>query len=157
MKCWYKDHMSLIIALVMGLCPSTGLGYLNNGFETDWVYAVRTYWDGREGAGALRAFDENTGRQMRELQPPGANWTTLTFAGRSNDDARLFVARPCDPDPAYPDLKKRRYRNVEIAELDATGKIIKGVHLNRLLDVQWVGSKVKVGNIRYSQFNKHSN
>ncbi|MHC4445934.1 MAG: hypothetical protein ACYTA5_25340, partial [Planctomycetota bacterium] len=132
-------------------------GALNNGFETDWIYAVRTSWDGREGAGGLRAFDEHTGRQMKELQPSGANWNTLTFAGRSNDAARLFVARVCDPDPAYSDPKKLRYRNVEIAELDAAGKVIGSVYLNRVLKVPWIGSKVKVGNIRYSQYRGHRN
>jgi hypothetical protein len=120
-------------------------------FSPEWVYATRTTWDGTAEAGSLRAYDEKTGQLTLQLQPPGSNWISLTFAGGKGEPSRLFVARDSNPGA------NGWMRDVEVAELAAGGSVLNLTSLSNLLGTNFLGNKVAIGNIRFSQFPNHRN
>jgi len=137
----------------------------NNGFETDWVYAITTY------SSELSAYRESDGAKMATLIDPFPGypnpnrvkdtcydgWDSLTFAGTtSNNDARLYVVKAMprqDPDcgPQHP-------KDAVIIEVGPEGCSHDGtdarkyVRLKDLLGVSQVGPYVRIGTIRFSSF-----
>ncbi len=107
---------------------------LNNGFETDYIYTLREV----AGGGYLGVFNESNGANVSTLLPNGSNWESLTFAGKTNNDARLFVAKSTGAD-------------VLINEYNAAGGLVNSKSLSSL-GVS-LGSTVSLGNIRYNKTN----
>ncbi|MHC4673684.1 MAG: hypothetical protein ACYTBZ_14475, partial [Planctomycetota bacterium] len=160
MRCRYLPAL-----LSIGLAVSPLLAFDNNGFETDWVYGLRTY------TGGLDAYRESDGAVMDTLIPPFPGypnpnrvsntcydaWESLTFAGTpANNDARLFVAKVTprqDPDcgPQHP-------KNIIIIEIGPQGCAFDGTgalntfDLAAALGVSQVGPYVRLGTLRYSSF-----
>ena len=129
----------LIIACIAG--PAWGV--INNGFDTDSVYAVRSPGT---GFGTLDKWSE-AGVHQQEILPDGDNsrWETLTFSGSGSNDARLFVAK------LYGSSGMAQPRGtIEVAELDASGNRLNSVLLASLAGSvhQWND----LGNIRYNRY-----
>jgi len=111
---------------------SSGYGFVNNGFETDYVYVSR---DAAQG-GQLRMYRESDGTQVADLLPDGSNWLSLTFAGTGANDAQLFVAKATAGD-------------IEIARVNAAGQIQQSTYMSSLLGGP-VGPSLDACCIRYS-------
>ncbi|MHC4445516.1 MAG: hypothetical protein ACYTF1_01460 [Planctomycetota bacterium] len=138
----------------------------NNGFETDWIYALRT------STSELKAYRESDGALMGTLIPPFPGypspnhisdtcydaWVSLTFSGTlANNDARLYAAGEIprqDGDcggSQHPD-------DIVIIEVGPEGCSFDGsdarkrVYLKDLLGVTQVGSHVRLGTFRFSHF-----
>ena len=62
---------------------------LNNGFDTEYAYAVRN----PDNGGQVRAWQQADGTEVCDLLDDETDWQTFTFASRANDDARLFLAK----------------------------------------------------------------
>ncbi len=102
---------------------------LNNGFETDYIYALRE-------TGNVLTYKESDGTGGATVIPSGSGWQSLTFAGKGNNDARLFVAKSTGTD-------------IQINEYDAAGNVVQSKLLSSL-GVS-LGSSVVLGNIRYNK------
>jgi hypothetical protein len=123
----------------------------NNGFRKDWVYMVRSY----EEDGNIRVFQKETGEiAVADWTPPidepgAAPWSSLTFSGTGDNDARMFVIKP-DPDwwstPPSTDIM--------IGELNAAAGVVKTAKLGVLagLGANNLGADVLPNHIRYSAF-----
>ncbi|HPD28991.1 MAG TPA: PEP-CTERM sorting domain-containing protein [Phycisphaerae bacterium] len=133
-----RELATVVVALgvITSLAPNVW-GYLNNGFETDYVYVLRDTGQG----GQTRMYRESDGANMGNLLPDGSNWTTLTFAGSGTNDARLFVAKMTGGDPGT---------DIQIAEVNALGQTVKSVSLSSIPGVT-LGSGLRLGNIRYNR------
>jgi len=158
-------NVVLAVVTVFGFYAPSAPGYLNNGFETDNLYAIQTAWRTQNsGAGDIVMFNENTGALVGTLvnfEPaPGATqdwgWATLAFAYDTGGNARLYAARRMDIDPAYA-ANQERYRDIEIAEFDSNGNEVRKVEFaDTFLGTSHLGGKVKVGAVRFSQYSGHN-
>jgi len=157
--------MGIIFSSLLFALSHQATGEINNGFETDWIYAVQTSWRTQQaGAGDVHMYHEQTGQLMGTLvdfEPdPGAiqdwGWESITFAYDSNGNARFYAARRMDIDPAE-DPSTERYRDIEIAEFDANGNEVRKVQFaDTFLGTSHLGTKVKVGCIRFSTYSGHA-
>jgi len=149
------------------ICLATpAFAFNNNGFETDWIYALKT------STSELSAYRESDGAIMDTLLPPFPGypspnhisdtcydaWVSLTFSGTlANNDARLYAAGEIprqDGDcggSQHPD-------DIVIIEVGPEGCSFDGsdarkrVYLKDLLGVSQVGSHVRLGTLRFSHF-----
>jgi hypothetical protein len=123
--CWAAAALLLLAAPVWAV--------LNNGFETDYVWAAR---DPGQGAD-IRVFNKADGAQIGGdwlLE----SWDTLTFSGTGTSDARLFVAKPSGDD-------------IAIAELNASAGHVKDKMLSEIVGTPFVAGSAPVeGGIRYN-------
>ncbi|UCD29058.1 MAG: hypothetical protein JSV03_00820, partial [Planctomycetota bacterium] len=151
----------LILSAIAPLSLSiSALAVPNNGFDTDYIYCrtndKQDQWPRYHGS--IRVFNEVTGQHIKLIQPQGADWSSLTFSGTGNDDARLFVAKQVDLDTN--DL----YEDILVAELDNTCEVTDPydpsqcppthtVYLSALLGAS-PGDDVVVGwgSLRYSMY-----
>jgi len=106
-------------------------GVLNNGFHTEYVYAVRD----DEHFGTLDMWGEDGNGYYGQLQGNSTNWKSLTFSGTGDNDARLFVAK-----------SKDEGGDIRIRELDASGNTVDEKMLSGLVPGL---AGASVGNIRY--------
>lgn len=141
--------------LLAGLCRSPVSAVVNNGFETDWVYAIRT------SDASLVALRESDGELMATLlsgvdlkDPASTGWVSLTFSGTpSNNDARLYVAQAFARQVG---AVKQHSTDIRIAELDAQGNAVRSATLSSLLPgaPAQVGPYTRLANIRYSSYHR---
>jgi hypothetical protein len=111
-------------------------GYLNNGFETDYVYTMTT-------AGRITARSEATGGNMGDVRTD-ALYRSLTFTGSGTNNAQLFVGGVSASSGAT---------DIVITELSPTGTVLKQKNLSTLLGSQpGSGSGIDFGSIRYNRF-----
>jgi len=158
-------YRTTVVLSVIGVICSSSWAFDNNGFETDWVYALRTY------SGELSAYRESDGAKMDTLIDPFPGypnpnragdtcydmWESLTFAGTlANNDARLFVAKVTPRQD--PDCGPQHAKNIIIIEIgpqgcdyDGTGAL-NTFDLAATLSVSQVGPYVRLGTLRYSSF-----
>ncbi len=123
----------------------------NNGFCKDWVYMVRSY----ESDGNIRVFWEDTGEiAVGDWTPPkgepGATpWSSLTFSGTGDNDARLFVIKA---DPDY--WSTPPSTDIMMGEMNASAGVVKTAKLGALagLGANNLGANVLPHHIRYSAF-----
>jgi len=127
-----------LAAVAYAMLAASAYGVLNNGFETDWLYASQG-----GGDGSVITLNPVTGLQQGTLDATGAFWNTLTFAGTGANDARLFLANPASAPPAT---------DVTIVEMNAAGTIVKSVLLKSLANfpASPVLVNASIGNMRYS-------
>jgi hypothetical protein len=155
----------LLFLLVSGFAANWSWATLNNGFETDYLYAVQTAWkDDKPDCGDVLVFNENTGAYVGKLvdfvkDPDPAKqdwgWEMLTFAYDSGGNARLFVVRRMDRNTAEP-VPTETYRDIEIAEFNASGGLVRKTTLGDILGVPHVGERVRVGAIGFSTYPGHA-
>jgi hypothetical protein len=127
-----RSSVWLAGAVILGLVIPT-MGFINNGFDTDNVYVCRDVGQG----GQLRMYKESTGAQVANLLPDGSNWATLTFAGKTANDARLFVAKSSATD-------------ITISEVNSAGATLKTASLSTLVGGA-IGTNVSIGTLRYDR------
>ncbi len=141
-----------VTVIVLLAAASPARAFRNNGFETEWVYGLKT------ADSALIALRESDGATMATLvpamdlsDPAQVPWITLTFSGTAaNNDARLFVGQSFPKQ--VPQVQDST--NVRIAELDASGNMIRSVTLSSMLpgSPSTVGPNTRLGNLRYSRY-----
>lgn len=122
-----------ITATLVALLTESSWGFTNNGFQTDYAYALQTN-------GRLTARLESDGSNMGQLVA-SSTYVSLTFSGTGTNDARLFVVGPTSGSTT----------DLTIAELNSTGGIVQQRNLSAILGQQ-PGSKILTGNIRYNPF-----
>jgi len=122
-----------VVLLIGAAAAGPAWGLINNGFNTDYVYAVRD----DDHFGTLDIWGEDGAGWYGQLQGNWSNWKSLTFSGTGSNDARLFVAK-----------SKDLGGNIEIAELNAAGDVVNYRMLGSLIPGLSVGG---VGNIRYDK------
>jgi hypothetical protein len=134
----YKSRLTIAVmaALSLLVLVQPGWAVLNNGFQTDYLYACREVGQG----GQIRTFQELDGATVADFLPDGSNWETLAFAGTGTNDARLFVAKPLAGPP--PDI--------QIDQVDSAGVSVNSLLLSSILPGNTVGTSLSLGNIRYN-------
>jgi len=122
--------------LVVSVEPA--LGFVNNGFETGYVYALRE-------SGQLRAWNETTGVAVVPdlILTSSPIWESLTFAGVHGSDARLFIARGTGTG------------DIDLAEVNANGVTVRSNTLRTIVGSS-LGTNLMFGNIRFSRGRSNS-
>ncbi|MHC4795284.1 MAG: COG1470 family protein [Planctomycetota bacterium] len=167
-KKWFycQTVMVVVSAMYLGSLAAPVSAVNNNGFETDWVYALKTR------TSELSAYRESDGTLMDTLIDPFPGypspdhisntcydaWTSLTFSGTlANNDARLYVAAEIPRQDG--DCGGSQHPNdIVMIEVGPEGCSFDGsdarkrVYLKDLLGLSQVGPHVRLGTIRYSSF-----
>jgi len=138
MKSFRSEVVWVLAGVLLAASVEPALGFLNNGFDTDYVYALRE-------TGNLRAWNETTGVAVTPdlIATSSPIWESLTFAGVGGNDARLFIARGTGTG------------DIELAEIDATGQTL---HSNTLSSIvgSSLGTNLAFGNVRFSRSRPNS-
>ena len=116
--------------IVVGACGPQAWAFLNNGFETDYVYAAHN--------GGIHVVRESNGSDVSDLRQ-GEYWESVTFSGTGPNNARLFAARPNDA-----------YTDIQITEFNAAGGVVRTKMLSTIVG-HAVWPAVDFTTIRYSR------
>jgi len=139
----------VMVVSVAVISASPAWAVLNNGFNTDWVYTLKSEFEDFPAvttAENLRAYNKADADIVDPTRVwdavSGSAWHTMTFAGTGTDDARLFVSRV-----------NGTTSDIEISEVHSIGFLIGGITSLNALSGEIVGStNPDTGTIRYSPF-----
>jgi hypothetical protein len=138
-------RFEICVWVVLAVSVQSVWGVPNNGFDTDYVYALHPA-QGTSPGGELQVFKEHGTLIDNNLLPalPSPNWQSLTFAGVGDSDARLFLARNSDSTTPLGDI--------DIMEIDANGNTVKSTTLCAIMGIAPpLGTNRAFGNIRFSR------
>jgi len=135
--------MVTFLLCLLTVVTESALGVVNNGFETNYVYAL-------EGGGDdLRVFNEtNFAVVIDDLYDSTTEvpWRSLTFSGVGANDARLFLAKDVDTDA------NSIADDIRIIELNSSGQTVNVTNLSTITGSPISTTTLTFGNIRFSKF-----